>query len=406
MSTSQINIISPVPGTTIHWNNNNPSIGLQESGSGNVPAFVAINRSNAPIVAVITVFGESAMGCRQAIKTFKIVVNPTPNTTVSNNLKICKGSVGQLSASGADQFIWSPSNGLSCLNCSNTNTSATNNITYYVQGINVTGCTNRDSVLVTVIQPFDMIVGPNDSICPGNSLRLKAMRANRYEWSPAVSLNNANIAEPIAFPTSNTRYQVVGFDNDHCFTDTGYVYVAVGTTPIVNIGPDINEAVGSVLELNSNTQNGTITNYQWSPSTNLSCDNCPNPNVTITGNTTYTLTVTNKFGCKSTDTLNIISFCKSAEVFVANAFSPDGDGINDLLIVRGKGITVKSFRIFNRWGNLVHEKLAFAPNDPKYGWDGKVKGIPAAPDVYVVVVEVTCDSGNKYIYKGNVTILK
>jgi gliding motility-associated-like protein len=106
------------------------------------------------------------------------------------------------------------------------------------------------------------------------------------------------------------------------------------------------------------------------------------------------------------DTVNVVTFCKNSEVFIANAITPDGDGINDILIVRGRGITVKSFRIFNRWGNLVFEKVGFQPNDPKYGWDGKVKGVPANPDVYVYVAEVVCDNGTPYLYKGNVTILK
>ena len=75
-------------------------------------------------------------------------------------------------------------------------------------------------------------------------------------------------------------------------------------------------------------------------------------------------------------------------------------------MVRGKGMTVKSFRIFNRWGELVFEKENFYPNDPKYGWDGKVRGVPATPDVFVYTAEVFCDNGVVYTYKGNTTILK
>ena len=89
-----------------------------------------------------------------------------------------------------------------------------------------------------------------------------------------------------------------------------------------------------------------------------------------------------------------------------NAFTPDGDGLNDILM-RGTGTVGKNLSgFFNRWGNPRFEKLNFAPNDPGYGWNGKVNGVPASPDVFVYTAEVICDSGsntnNNY---GNTTIL-
>jgi large repetitive protein len=74
--------------------------------------------------------------------------------------------------------------------------------------------------------------------------------------------------------------------------------------------------------------------------------------------------------------------------------------------VRGTGIMVKSFRVFNRWGEVIFEKLNFAANDSRYGWDGKIRGVPAPPNVYVYTAEVVCDNGASYTYKGNTTILK
>jgi hypothetical protein len=76
-------------------------------------------------------------------------------------------------------------------------------------------------------------------------------------------------------------------------------------------------------------------------------------------------------------------------------------------MVQGKGIkVVKHFMIFNRWGELLFESSNFMPGDPAYGWDGKVRGKPATPDVFVYVCEVLCDKGFPNIYKGNVAILK
>ena len=75
-------------------------------------------------------------------------------------------------------------------------------------------------------------------------------------------------------------------------------------------------------------------------------------------------------------------------------------------MVRGSGISVKTFRIFSRWGELVFERTNFSANDPKYGWDGKIRGVPASPDVFVYTAEVVCDNGITYVYKGNTTVLK
>jgi gliding motility-associated-like protein len=94
-------------------------------------------------------------------------------------------------------------------------------------------------------------------------------------------------------------------------------------------------------------------------------------------------------------------------VFIPNAFTPDGDGVNDMLFVQGKGIKiVKTFRIFNRWGELIFEKNNFSPGDERSGWDGKIRGIPAPPDVFVYMCEVVCEKGIPFMFKGNVAIIK
>ncbi|RYY11382.1 MAG: T9SS type B sorting domain-containing protein, partial [Chitinophagaceae bacterium] len=112
-------------------------------------------------------------------------------------------------------------------------------------------------------------------------------------------------------------------------------------------------------------------------------------------------------GCTARDTIGIKTFCENSQVFIANAFTPDNDGINDILLVQGKGIVqVKSFRVFNRWGEVVFEKTGFSPNDPSAGWDGRIKGTIGGPDVFVYTAEVICENGTTYTYKGNTSILK
>ncbi len=404
--TSPIPLTGTVPGTVYTWTNNNPSIGLPASGTGDIPGFLATNAGSTPVIATINVYATTANTCQPTGTIFKITVNPTPGVAAGGGNVICRGSNLNLTVSGAAQYSWSPSTGLSCVDCPNPTATPTDPIQYVVEGISIFGCRATDTIQVEVIQPFDMLVNPGDTICAGRSINLNAMYAQNYSWSPSTGLSATNIANPVATPTANTQYQVIGYDNHHCFTDTGYVNVSVGPNPLLEIGPDITASTGSTVTLSPQTQNGPIVSWSWSPSTNLSCSNCPNPTVTVANNQSYVLSVTNSYGCVVQDTVDLFTFCKGSQVFVPNAFTPDGDGLNDVLMIRGIGVQIKSFRVFNGWGVLIFEKQNFNPNEPRYGWDGKVRGVPATPDVYVYTAEVVCDNGLVYTYKGNTTILK
>ncbi len=391
--------------STYSWTNNNPSIGLPASGTGNIPAFIAVNTGNAPAIATITVV-PSTGSCPGGAKSFMITVHPTPAVVASNDMNVCLGKAAQLTASGAAQYNWSPSTGLSCTTCPNPVATTTVNTRYIVRGQSTFGCFAFDTVSLTVIRPFQMLSSPNDTLCIGESTGLQASGAHTYLWSPSQGLSSTSIPNPVATPTVTTQYRVIGYDAYGCFTDTNYVKILVGPKPTLNLGPDLTLTTGTTITFNPVTTNGPIVSWTWDPAPGLSCTNCPSPTVTVKENGYYVLNIRNSFGCLTRDTVLVFVFCKSAQVFIPNAFTPDGDGLNDVLMVRGKGIFVRTFRIFNRWGELVFEKTNFNPNDPKYGWDGKVRGVPATPDVFVYTADVICDNGVIYTYKGNTTVLK
>ena len=339
--------------------------------------------------------------------THTISISPSPVVTVTPSLSICLGNSVQLNASGATQYDWAPSQGLSCINCSNPVATPVITTPYIVTGTNSFGCTSQATVVVTVIQPLTMTTSGNDTLCIGQSVNLQASGAASYIWTPAQGLNNPRISNPTASPAVTTTYRVVGYDGFNCFTDTAFIVVAVGQYPTVNLGPDKTLSTGTVLPLTSTITNGPIRDWLWTPDNDLSCGNCALPNALIKNDIRYVVNVTNIYGCSASDSINIKVFCTDAQVFIPNGFSPDGDGINDVLMVRGKGIlSVKSFRIFNRWGEVVFEKINFPPNNPAYGWNGKIKGIEGPPDVFVYTAEVICDNGTPYTYKGNVSLIK
>ncbi len=86
---------------------------------------------------------------------------------------------------------------------------------------------------------------------------------------------------------------------------------------------------------------------------------------------------------------------------VPNAFSPNGDGVNDVVKIEGKGILELSFRIYNRWGEKV-----FETNDKNIGWDGVYKGVLQEMEVYTYAAEATLINGKTIPLKGNITLLR
>ena len=338
-----------------------------------------------------------------------VAVKTTPLVTAGADAVICAGATTPLTVVGnAPQYQWQPGASLSCTTCANPLAAPVLTTQYYVTGTAGDGCSRTDSVLITVIQPFTLTVSAGDSICIGQNKQLTVSGTDDYVWSPAATLDDPASQHPVATPLASTTYSVTGTDAHHCFTDTKTVVVGVGQYPVISLGKDTLLSTGTIFPLHSVvTEGGPIKSYTWSPSTNLSCTNCMVPDANVKRPVCYSVDAANYFGCLGRDTVCIKVFCEKGQLFIANIFTPDGDGVNDKLVVQGKGISlIRSFRIFNRWGQVVYEKAGFAPNDASSGWDGRVNGNLASPDVYVYTCEVVCDDGTVYTYKGNTALVK
>src|SRR4030095_7571186 len=109
----------------------------------------------------------------------------------------------------------------------------------------------------------------------------------------------------------------------------------------------------------------------------------------VRNNITYKVSVSNAQGCRNEDAVTLISTCTQQVLFVPNTFSPNHDGMNDYFFPRSnKGILIKNFKIFNRWGQSVFERKNFPANNYVYGWDGTFNNIDQKSDVYVYMMEV------------------
>lgn len=144
--------------------------------------------------------------------------------------------------------------------------------------------------------------------------------------------------------------------------------------------------------------------YQWIPSDYLSNPNIPDPSVSFpdTGKYTYVLRGSNEEGCVALDSI-LIWVVSYGQIFVPNAFSPNGDGINDVLMPRIVGYSkINYFHIFNRYGQQVYTST----NDNYPAWDGKYNGQVGDVGAYFWVINVTSADGTKVTKKGDITLIR
>ena len=354
----------------------------------------------------VELIATNSSGCKDTVnKSFEVY--PIPVINAGNDVQICRGTPTPLTALGGDTYTWSPALGLSCTNCPNPNASPDFNQKYIVTGSSIYGCNNFDSLNITVIQPFIMDNKRDDTICVGSSVRLFASGANSYEWSPSLGLNNITTALPLASPKTTTTYRVIGSDAYGCFKDTGYTIIKVYPIPQIDAGKDLTMKNGAAPLTITPTISADVTVTYWLTAPGILYSNSPSVTVQPKATTEYTVEARNPGGCKTTDRVTVYVMCDGANIFIPNTFSPNGSGANDIFYPRGSGIfTIKLLRIFNRWGEVVFEKINFSPNDPSAGWDGTVKGKKVNSDVFVYTAEVVCENNNSMILNGNIALLR
>jgi gliding motility-associated-like protein len=336
----------------------------------------------------------------------KIIIDAGSASLTPKQPEICKGASIELTAAGGVSYSWSPSDAINNPTASSVMASPLVNSKYIVEVTNQFGCKKKDSVFITVRQPFNIQLVTDTFVCAGSQVPLPATGAASYQWiNNMAELNNSRIASPVARPVSSTTYTVVGTDAYNCFTDTAKVFVNVKPLPSVNIGADMQVAGGDPVPLTA-TYSNNVVSWNWSPSANLSCTNCALPMGNPGPETRYILTVKTSFGCEASDTMIAKLVCDESRVLVPNAFTPNGDGVNDVFSIRGSGTLVRHFKVYGRWGNVVFEKSNFSSNDRSAGWNGMINGEPASVGTYVYMIEMQCATGQVFSRKGTVVLAR
>jgi gliding motility-associated-like protein len=260
------------------------------------------------------------------------------------------------------------------------------------------GCTDTIKKMVRV-HPLPTIKISNDTIiCFGGSANLFATGGVNYSWAPAIGLFNSNLATVAASPDETTWYEVVVTDEFGCVNSSGTL-VTVQQFPVV-FPRDTTLIVGETFSVD--LTDFAIAQYSWSPNTNISCADCPNPEFTALESIKYYVAVTDTSGCFTIEyPLNLdVRFIYSVDV--PQAFTPNNDGVNDVVYVNGWGIKeLLYFRVFNRFGQLVFES-----SNIDNGWDGTYNGKPQPIETYTYVVQVLTHENKAINKSGTIKLVR
>jgi gliding motility-associated-like protein len=192
-------------------------------------------------------------------------------------------------------------------------------------------------------------------------------------------------------------------DANGCSRDTSFVLKIV-LAPEVTLTSDQTILFGDSTRIIA-TPNFQPTKIVWTPSISLSCASCLNPFAKPIKDTRYFIEVSNALGCKAKATVNIY-LKKESPVFIPNIFSPNGDNENDVFYIYPgpSAEKIKSFKIFGRWGEMVHLVGEHEFTDAFGGWDGRHRGVPYEIGVYMYVAEILMKDGTTEVMKGDVVL--
>lgn len=351
---------------------------------------------------IVTV--TAANGC---VGTDTAIVEDIPSLAISDTITDAScsntnnGSIDIVVTGGIPgyEYSWSGSN-------FSANTEDVVNLTpgnYFVTITDTAGCELIDTLAVgeeTVLEVNAIdsnLCALVDSIWIGSTVNASA--PVNYQWIDGLGQvlgDSSAIYVPVS--SNSTSFIVVATSNNCTSTDTAVV--STGNIPDADAGLWTNIIAGETTPIGGDpTTSMGGSSYSWSPAVSLSDETVSNPNASPLTTTTYTVTVTNIFGCTNTDTVTIYV---EEEIDVPSGFSPNGDGVNDGweldILEEYPDATVQ---IFNRWGQLVFESQGY--REP---WDGRFEGEDLPVGTYYFVIDLNNDAVLNEPLTGPVTLMR
>lgn len=348
-----------------------------------------------------TVTVRNTASC-SATSTVNIATPPSAPAapTVNSPVTYCVGeTAAALSATGTDLLWYTNATGGTGSATAPTPSTATAGTTSYYVSQTVTGCESpRAEIQVVVTSVTLEPISGNTSIC-GNGTSQLSNTTPAGSWASSnvnvATVDNNGLVTAIAPGTTSITYSV----------GTGVCASSVSVTiTVIDFEMNLSASATSIPQgtsvtlTPSSTQTYTVLN--WLPQTAFTDLTATVQTITPTATQVYEVVGQNADGCIDTASVTITVIAEDEEIFIPNAFTPNGDGRNDLFTVYGNSIQGIEMIIFNQWGEKI-----FETNNPQ-GWNGEHRGKKQPSGVYVYVINVTMNSGQLLKRKGSVNLVR
>jgi gliding motility-associated-like protein len=299
-----------------------------------------------------------------------------PQFSLGNDTTLCQTNL-QLNAavSGATAYVWNTGESSPSINVNQTGT--------YWADVTKDNCAYRDSVKI-VFNPYPVLnLGRDTTLCEEKTLLLDAQNAGAtYLWHDNSNNQTYLVEKP-------GKYYVTVTDNNCSSRDT--ILINYNLKPVFSLGSDFSICSGQAIILKPTIQNEKSVNYLWQ-------DGSSNPTYNVVAPGVYNLTLSNDCGSKTDSIVAMRGACK---LYVPNAFTPNGDGLNDVFKASyGENITKFKMEIYNRWGQKVFES-----NDMTKGWDGTYQQ-NMLKGVFVWIIKYDSVDLKNQIMKGTVVLIR
>jgi gliding motility-associated-like protein len=277
---------------------------------------------------------------------------------------------------------------------------------YYVRSRTADGCDAIDSVKVTNAEiKINRATVVDACTNVGKTITVTNLTGDaiRVKWTPSSLLTSSDtLLSPTVKITADGTLTGV-FTNAFGCTLRDTIPLKVHSVKASATASPKTIYLDDMATLNA-LPTGAGNKYSWTPITTVNTPTTASTMVNPKTTTTYILKVTDPFGCEDTTSVTVtvlVPQCAEPYVFIPRAFTPNGDGVNEKVFVRGEYLVEMEFVVYNRWGEQV-----FLTKDRTEGWDGKHKGAAVCPDVYGYYVKGKCKKGEDFFIKGNITVLK
>jgi gliding motility-associated-like protein len=271
------------------------------------------------------------------------------------------------------------------------------------------GCDTTLSTIFNAPLPISLLILASDSVsCPGytdGAIQISAIGGTPGNLIPyEYSIDGTNWQRLEYF--TNLRagiYQVYARDGQGCRKDSSIFVGEPAELQTSILHQDSTIELGSTITLHSSVNGynpGAVNFYNWVPGYGLNCSDCANPLATPYNDIEYSLYVNYLDNCVASAKVRVF-VADGEDFFVPNAFTPNGDGNNDVLNVYGFGIKAVNLKIFNRWGEKV-----FDSENQWIGWDGTYKGVPQNSGVYTYHVDAEYLNNKRREKTGSITLIR